>query len=58
VSAPSLTDTRDLSLHALHAAFLASVLPRVVTHGRVSFRGRRRAAQEEAVQEMAALCWK
>ena len=41
----------------LHARFL-SILPRIVTHGRVYFRHLRRADQEEAVQEMVALSWK
>jgi hypothetical protein len=41
----------------LHARFL-SILPRIVTHGRVYFRHLRRADQEEAVQETVALCWK
>jgi hypothetical protein len=41
----------------LHARFL-SILPRIATHGRVYFRHLRRADQEEAVQEMVALCWK
>jgi hypothetical protein len=58
VNTPLPPDKPDLSLHALQATFLASVLPRVVTHGRIYFRHRRRADQEEAIQEMAALCWK
>ena len=58
MSAPRPPDTPDLSLHALQATFLASVLPRIVTHGRIYFRHRRHADQEEAIQEMAALCWK
>ena len=41
----------------LHARFL-SILPRIVTHGRVYFRQLRAGEQEEAVQEMVALCWK
>jgi hypothetical protein len=41
----------------LHARFL-SILPRIATHGRVYFRHLRAADQEEAVQEMVALCWK
>ena len=41
----------------LHARFL-SILPRIATHGRVYFRHLRRTDQEEAVQEMVALCWK
>jgi hypothetical protein len=58
VNTPLPPDTPDLSLHAVQATFLASVLPRIVTHGRIYFRHRRRADQEEAIQEMAALCWK
>jgi hypothetical protein len=47
------------SLHALHAAFLASVLPKVVSHGRVYFRHLRSAElKEEYIAEMVALCWK
>jgi hypothetical protein len=41
----------------LHARFL-SILPRIVTHGRVYFRHLRSADQEEAIQETVALCWK
>jgi hypothetical protein len=41
----------------LHARFL-SILPRIVTHGRVYFRHLRRADREEAVQETVALSWK
>src|SRR5690349_20640615 len=38
VSAPRPPDTPATSLHALHAAFLALVLPKVLSHGRVYFR--------------------
>ena len=57
MNAPRLTDTPDLSPHALQAAFLVCVWPRVVTHGRVYFRHLRRADREEAVQEMVGLSW-
>ena len=57
MTAPRLTDTPDLSPHALQAAFLVCVWPRVVTHGRVYFRHLRRADREEAVQEMVGLSW-
>ena len=57
MNAPRLTDTPDLSPHALQAAFLVCVWPRVVTHGRVYFRHLRRADREEAIQEMVGLSW-
>ena len=57
MNAPRLTDTPDLSPHALQAAFLVCVWPRVVTHGRVYFRHLRRADREEAVQEMVGISW-
>jgi hypothetical protein len=58
VNAPRLTDTPDLSPHALQATFLASILPRVVAHGRVYFRHLRSAElREEYTAEMAALAW-
>ena len=57
MTAPRLTDTPDLSPHALQAAFLVCVWPRVVTHGRVYFRHLRRADREEAIQEMVGLSW-
>ena len=47
------------SLEALQASFLASVLPRVLTHGRCYFRHLRSAElKEEYVAEMIALTWK
>ena len=47
------------SLDALQAAFLALVLPRVLTHGRVYFRHLRSAElKEEYLAEMVALTWK
>ena len=45
------------SLPHLHATFLNSVLPKVVSHGRVYFRHLRAERQEEAVAEMVALSW-
>ena len=58
MNAPRLTDTPDLSLHALQAAFLASVLPKVLSHARVSFRHLRSAElREEYTAEMLALSW-
>jgi hypothetical protein len=47
------------SLDALQAAFLASVLPKVLSHGRVYFRHLRSAElKEEYLAEMIALTWK
>jgi hypothetical protein len=47
------------SLDALQAAFLAQVLPRVLTHGRCYFRHLRSAElKEEYIAEMVALAWK
>ena len=49
----------DPSLDALQAAFLAQVLPRVLTHGRVYFRHLRCPHQRaDAVAEMVALAWR
>jgi hypothetical protein len=46
------------SLHALHARFLL-ILPRIELHGRVYFRHLRCPhRQQDAIQEMVALCWK
>jgi hypothetical protein len=46
------------SLDALQAAFLASVLPKVLSHGRVYFRHLRCPHQmADAVAEMVALAW-
>jgi hypothetical protein len=58
VNTPRLPDTPCPSPHALQAAFLAAVLPKVVAHGRVYFRHLRAERQEEAVAEMVALAWK
>ena len=47
------------SLEALQVAFLALVLPKVVSHGRVYFRHLRSAElKEEYIAEMVALAWK
>jgi hypothetical protein len=46
------------ALASLQATFVAVVLPRIVSHGRVCFRGVRCPGQrEDAIQEMAALAW-
>jgi hypothetical protein len=46
-------------LARLQATFLAVVLPRVLSHGDVSFRGVKCPhRREDAVQEMVALAWK
>jgi hypothetical protein len=47
------------SLDTLQAAFLASVLPKVLSHGRIYFRHLRSAElKEEYIAEMVALTWK
>ena len=47
------------SLPHLHAAFLAAVLPKVLSHGRVYFRHLRSPElKEEYVAEMVALTWR
>jgi hypothetical protein len=47
------------ALARLQATFVAVVLPRVLSHGRVCFRGVRCPhAREDAIQEMVALAWK
>jgi hypothetical protein len=59
VSAARPPDTPGPSPHALQAAFLAAVLPRVLSHGRVYFRHVRSAElREEYIAEMVALAWK
>jgi hypothetical protein len=59
VNMPLPPDTPTPSLHALQAAFLDLVLPRVLTHGRVYFRHLRSAElKEEYIAEMVALAWK
>jgi hypothetical protein len=53
------TPTDPAALARLQAAFLASVLPKVVSHGRVYFRHLRSAElKEEYVAEMVALTWR
>jgi hypothetical protein len=47
------------SLDALQSAFLAQVLPKILSHGRVYFRHLRSAElKEEYIAEMVALAWK
>src|SRR5262245_50127836 len=47
------------SLHQVHAAFLADVLPRVEAHGRVYFRHVRcPERKEELLSELRGLVWK
>jgi hypothetical protein len=47
------------ALARLQAAFLASILPKVLSHGRVYFRHLKSAdRQEECIAEMVALTWK
>jgi hypothetical protein len=54
-----VTTADSVALARLHDAFLASVLPKVVAHGRVYFRHLRSAErQEEYIAEMVALAWK
>jgi hypothetical protein len=46
------------ALDHLQASFVAIVLPRVLSHGRVFFRAIRcRRRQEDAIQEMIGLAW-
>jgi hypothetical protein len=53
------TPTHPAALARLQSAFLASVLPKVLSHGRVYFRHLRSAElKEEYVAEMIALTWK
>jgi hypothetical protein len=53
------TPTYPIPLARLQAAFLASVLPKVVSHGRVYFRHLRSAElKEEYIAEMVALTWR
>jgi hypothetical protein len=53
------TPSHTASLARLQAAFLASVLPKVIAHGRVYFRHLRSAElKEEYLAEMVALTWK
>jgi hypothetical protein len=53
------TSTDPAALDPLQATFLASVLPKVLSHGRVYFRHLRSAERkEEYIAEMVALAWK
>ena len=46
------------ALALLQASFLAIVLPRVLSHGRVSFRHLKcRDRRQDAIQEMIGLAW-
>jgi hypothetical protein len=59
VNMPLPPDTPTPSLHALQATFLSSVLPKVLSHGRVYFRHLKSAdRKEEYIAEMVALTWK
>ena len=54
-----MTPADSVALARLQAAFLASVLPKVLAHGRVYFRHLRSAElKEEYIAEMVALAWK
>jgi hypothetical protein len=54
-----VTTPDSVALARLQAAFLNSVLPKVVSHGRVYFRHLRSAElKEEYLAEMVALTWK
>jgi hypothetical protein len=47
------------TLASLQASFLAVLLPKVLAHGRVSFRGIKCPhRKEDAIQEMVGLAWK
>ena len=53
------TPTDHASLARLQATFLSTILPKVIAHGRVSFRHVRcRHQQEELLAEMTGLCWR
>jgi hypothetical protein len=59
VTTPLPPDTPTPSLRALQATFLSSVLPKVLSHGRVYFRHLRSAElKEEYIAEMVALTWR
>jgi len=54
-----VTTPDSVALTRLQATFLTSVLPKVVAHGRFSFRHIRcRHQQEELLAEMTGLCWR
>jgi hypothetical protein len=53
------TPTDPAALARLQESFLNSILPKVIAHGRVSFRHVRcRHQQEELLAEMTGLCWR
>ena len=53
-----MTTADSVALARLQASFLTSVLPKVIAHGRVHFRGLKAERQEECIAEMVALTWK
>jgi hypothetical protein len=53
-----VTTADPVPLARLQAAFLALVLPKVLSHGRVYFRHLKAERKEECIAEMAALAWK
>jgi hypothetical protein len=53
-----VTTVDPVPLARLQAAFLALVLPKVLSHGRVYFRHLRAERREECIAEMVALAWK
>jgi hypothetical protein len=54
-----ITTTYPIPLARLQATFLSSVLPKVVSHGRIYFRHLRSAElKEEYIAEMVALTWR
>src|SRR5215471_13358720 len=57
--APMPTPFSSSALARLQASFLAIVLPRVLSHGRVYFRHLKcRERREDAIQEMIGLTWR
>jgi hypothetical protein len=54
-----VTTPDSVALTRLQATFLSSVLPKVVSHGRVYFRHLKSAyRKEEYIAEMVTLSWK
>ncbi len=51
-------ESRGPSAVRLHALFLKRILPRVISHGQVCFRGHDAEQREEFVAEMVALSWR
>jgi hypothetical protein len=51
------TPSDPAALARLQETFLNSILPKVVSHGRVHFRGLKAERQEECIAEMVALSW-